>query len=102
MALAIAMKFLSYSYKVALAIATPWFLTSQRAGSCHNNEMALAIAMNALWDRKQELLLYALDLPHIRTVQNLSPMGMGLRLELQLILALCCYYFFKLIHKTGV
>lgn len=97
------MKFLSHRYKVALAIAMQWLLISQRAGSCHSYAMVLAIAMNVPWDRKQELLIYALDLPHIRTVQNLSPIEMGLRLELQLILVLHhCYYFFKFIHKTGV
>ena len=65
--------------------------------------MAHAIALNAPWDRKQELWSYALALPHISTAQNLSPIGMGLRLELRYILVLCrCYYFFKLIHKTGV
>ena len=97
------MKFLSHRYEMALAIAMQWLLISQRAGSCHRYEMVLAIAMNVPWDRKQELWSYALDLPHIRIVQNLSPIGMGLRLELRYILVLCrCYYFFKLIHKTGV
>ena len=97
------MKFLSHRYKVALAIATQWLLISQRAGSCYRYEMVLAIAMNVPWDRKQELLPYALAIPNIRTVQNLSPIEMRLRLELQLILVLRhCYYFFKFIHKTGV